>query len=89
MAHFYIYSFLISLLVGEAGAPEGSFYDQAYLEMGTDYRANDEISSLPTIPLPTCPSEEGKAVQGWTLSQANTKFVSMIWVGIEAISPFG
>ena len=67
VAHFYIYSFLISLLVGEAGAPEGGFYDQAYLEMGTDYGANDEISSLPTIPLPTCPSEEGKPVQGWTL----------------------
>ena len=54
------------MLVGEAGAPEGSFYDQAYLEMGTDYGANDEISSLPTIPLPTCPSEEGKLVQGWS-----------------------
>ena len=23
------------------------------------------------------------------LSQANTQFVSMVWVGIEAISPFG
>ena len=89
VTYFYIYSFFISSLEGGAGAPEGGFYDQAYLEMGTDYVANDEISSLPTIPLPTCPSEEGKPLQGWTLSQANTQFVSMVWVGIEAISPFG
>ena len=74
----HIFLFYISLLEGEAGAPEGGFYDQAYLEMGTDYGANDEISSLPTIPLPTCPSEEGKPVQGWTLSQANTQCVRMV-----------
>ena len=87
--HLHIFLFYIFILEGEAGAPEGGFYDQAYLEMGTDYGANDEISSLPTIPLPTCPSEGGKAAQGWNLSQANTQFVSMVWVGIEAISPFG
>ena len=78
VTYFYIYSFFISSLEGGAGAPEGGFYDQAYLEMGTDYGANDEISSLPTIQLPTCPSEEGKLVQGLSLSQANTQCVRMV-----------
>ena len=73
-----MYSFFTSLLEGEARAPEGGFYDQAHLEMGTDYGANDEISSLPTIPLPTCPSEEEKPKQGWSLSQANTQCVRMV-----------
>ena len=84
--NLFLHIFLfISSLEGRAGAPEGGFYDQAYLEMGTDYGdygtdygANDEISSLPTIPLPTCPSEEGKQVQGWSLSQANTQCVRMV-----------
>ena len=78
VTYFYLYSFFISSLEGGEGAPEGGFYDQAHLEMGTDYGANDEISSFPTIPLPTCPSEEEKPKQGWSLSQANTQCVRMV-----------